>query len=149
MSAATRGTRVYHVICNKLVNTPLLHLQKSLMLPARKPLGENSNSRSETRTLRARSWLSVGSSPYPWPPSTCHLQVQRWCVVPPSLVLHGHAMLLLAFWAGCQALPVQGFCTGVLLGGSEAILDSVVDFRSPSLPRLRGFQGAVPPPPGL
>ena len=35
-----QGAGVYHVICNKLINTPLPHLQKILMFPAKKQLAE-------------------------------------------------------------------------------------------------------------
>lgn len=42
--------------------------------------------------------------------------------------------MLLVFWAVCQDLPMRDFCTRVLLGGSEVILDSVVDFRAVFLP---------------
>lgn len=45
--------------------------------------------------------------------------------------------MLLVFWAVCQDLPMRDFCTRVLLGGSEVILDS----------SLRGFQRAVLPLP--
>lgn len=70
-------------------------------------------------------------------------------MVPPSLALHGHGHVAAGTLGSLPSSPMQGFCAGVLLGGSGVILDSVVDFRPSSLPRLRDSRGLCSSPPGL
>lgn len=56
-------------------------------------------------------------------------------------------MMLRPFRAVCQDLPMWDFCPGVLLGNSEVIPGSLVDWGAGFFPPSEGIaEGSVPSP---